>query len=90
MDLSHLKVLVTGGAGIGVGGGTCAALANYGATLVTSAWNPGRPEHPLPTNRASPLPGATNRGQTQIISLVSHKSTEYNKVMADPNEIAYQ
>ncbi len=34
MDLSHLKVLVTGGAGIGVGGGVCQALDAGGATIV--------------------------------------------------------
>lgn len=34
MDLSYLKVLVTGGGGIGVGGGVCEVLANYGATLL--------------------------------------------------------
>lgn len=34
MDLSHLKVLVTGGGGIGVGAGVCQALDNFGATLI--------------------------------------------------------
>ena len=34
MDLSHLKVLVTGGGGIGVGAGVCEALDNFGATLI--------------------------------------------------------
>ncbi|MCB0628901.1 MAG: SDR family oxidoreductase [Saprospiraceae bacterium] len=34
MDLSHLKVLVTGGGGIGVGSGICAALDEFGATLI--------------------------------------------------------
>ena len=34
MNLSHLKVLVTGGAGIGVGGGVCQALDQYGATII--------------------------------------------------------
>ena len=34
MNLSHLKVLVTGGGGIGVGAGVCQALDNFGATLI--------------------------------------------------------
>ncbi|MBX2876630.1 MAG: SDR family oxidoreductase [Saprospiraceae bacterium] len=34
MDLSHLKVLVTGGGGIGVGAGVCQALDEFGATLI--------------------------------------------------------
>ena len=34
MDLSHLKVLVTGGGGIGVGAGVCQALDKFGATLI--------------------------------------------------------
>ena len=34
MDLSNLTVLVTGGGGIGVGGGICEVLAGYGATLL--------------------------------------------------------
>jgi NAD(P)-dependent dehydrogenase (short-subunit alcohol dehydrogenase family) len=34
MDLSHLKVLVTGGGGIGVGAGVCQALDQFGATLI--------------------------------------------------------
>lgn len=34
MDLSYLKVLVTGGGGIGVGGGVCEVLAAHGATLL--------------------------------------------------------
>ncbi len=34
MDLSHLKVLVTGGGGGGVGAGVCQALDNFGATLI--------------------------------------------------------
>ena len=34
MDLSHLKVLVTGGGGVGVGAGVCQALDNFGATLI--------------------------------------------------------
>lgn len=34
MDLSHLKVLVTGGAGIGVGYGACQALSQAGAQLI--------------------------------------------------------
>jgi NAD(P)-dependent dehydrogenase (short-subunit alcohol dehydrogenase family) len=34
MDLSHLKVLVTGGAGVGVGGGVCEALDQFGASLI--------------------------------------------------------
>lgn len=34
MDLSHLKVLVTGGGGIGVGAGVCQALDAFGATLI--------------------------------------------------------
>lgn len=34
MDLKQLKVLVTGGAGIGVGYGVCQALAQAGATLI--------------------------------------------------------
>lgn len=34
MDLSHLKVLVTGGGGSGVGAGICQALDKFGATLV--------------------------------------------------------
>ncbi|MDH3648964.1 MAG: SDR family oxidoreductase [Saprospiraceae bacterium] len=34
MDLSQLKVLVTGGAGIGVGGGVCEALDAGGATII--------------------------------------------------------
>lgn len=34
MDLSHLKVLVTGGGGVGVGAGVCEALDQFGATLI--------------------------------------------------------
>lgn len=34
MNLSHLKVLVTGGGGIGVGAGVCEALDHFGATLI--------------------------------------------------------
>ena len=34
MNLSHLKVLVTGGAGAGVGHGICEALYEFGATLI--------------------------------------------------------
>lgn len=34
MNLSHLKVLVTGGGGIGVGAGVCQALDQFGATLI--------------------------------------------------------
>jgi len=34
MDLSDKKILVTGGGGVGVGGGVCQALANFGATIV--------------------------------------------------------
>lgn len=34
MNLSHLTVLVTGGGGVGVGGGVCEILAKHGATLV--------------------------------------------------------
>lgn len=34
MDLSNFKVLVTGGAGLGVGRGVCEALSGCGATLV--------------------------------------------------------
>lgn len=34
MDLNHLKVLVTGGGGNGVGAGICEALAEFGATLI--------------------------------------------------------
>jgi len=34
MNLSHLKVLVTGGGGIGVGAGVCQALDQCGATLI--------------------------------------------------------
>lgn len=34
MDLRHLKVLVTGGGGTGVGSGICAALDEFGATLI--------------------------------------------------------
>ena len=34
MDLGYLTILVTGGGGIGVGGGICEVLANYGATLL--------------------------------------------------------
>lgn len=34
MNLSHLTVLVTGGGGVGVGGGVCEVLAKHGATLV--------------------------------------------------------
>ena len=34
MNLIHLKVLVTGGGGTGVGAGVCEALDNFGATLI--------------------------------------------------------
>jgi len=34
MNLKHLKVLVTGAAGIGVGAGVCEALSHAGATLI--------------------------------------------------------
>lgn len=34
MDLSHLRVLVTGAGGTGVGHGVCQALAGFGATLI--------------------------------------------------------
>ena len=34
MELSQLKVLVTGGAGTGVGGGVCQALHQFGAQLI--------------------------------------------------------
>lgn len=34
MDLSHLKVLVSGAAGVGVGYGVCEALSQYGATVI--------------------------------------------------------
>ncbi len=34
MDLSHLKVLLTGGGGIGVGAGVCQALDQFGASLI--------------------------------------------------------
>ncbi len=40
MDLKHLKVLVTGGGGYGVGGGVCEALAGFGATLVINDIDP--------------------------------------------------
>jgi len=39
MDLSHLKVLVTGGAGIGVGGGVCQALDEFGASIIVNDVN---------------------------------------------------
>lgn len=34
LNLDHLKVLVTGGGGIGVGAGVCQALDQFGATLI--------------------------------------------------------
>ncbi|MEM8891330.1 MAG: SDR family NAD(P)-dependent oxidoreductase, partial [Bacteroidota bacterium] len=34
MDLTNQKVLVTGGAGWGVGGGVCEVLAEMGAQLI--------------------------------------------------------
>jgi len=36
MDLSHLKVLVTGGGGIGVGAGVCQALDEFGAKIIVN------------------------------------------------------
>lgn len=34
MDLTHLKVLITGGGGTGVGAGVCESLDQFGATLI--------------------------------------------------------
>ena len=44
MDLTNLKVLVTGGGGEGVGKGVCEALANFGAQLVVNDIDPQKVE----------------------------------------------
>ena len=44
MDLSNLSVLVTGGAGEGVGKGVCQALSNFGAQLIINDIDPSKVE----------------------------------------------
>lgn len=44
MNLEHLKVLVTGGGGIGVGKGVCEALAGCGASLIINDVDAGKAE----------------------------------------------
>ncbi|MEZ5042755.1 MAG: SDR family oxidoreductase [Saprospiraceae bacterium] len=44
MDLSHLKVLVTGAGGTGVGAGICQALDQFGATLIINDIDPDKAE----------------------------------------------
>jgi len=39
MELKGKKILVTGGGGVGVGGGICQALVNFGATIVLNEIN---------------------------------------------------
>lgn len=52
MDLSHLKVLVTGGAGIGVGFGACEALKKHGATLIINDIDQGKIDKAVATHNA--------------------------------------
>jgi NAD(P)-dependent dehydrogenase (short-subunit alcohol dehydrogenase family) len=39
MNLENKKILVTGGGGVGVGGGVCQALDNFGATIILNEVN---------------------------------------------------
>ena len=34
MDLKNKNILVTGGGGVGIGGGVCQALEKFGATII--------------------------------------------------------
>ena len=62
MDLRQLKVLVTGGGGVGVGGGVCEVLDSFGATLYINDLIPEKARAAASRyQHATPVPGDITR-----------------------------
>jgi len=76
MDLKDKKILVTGGGGVGVGGGVCQALANFGATIILNEIDFEKAEAAV-KNYPNAIPIAADIGNPkQVSDMFDHISKE--------------